>query len=138
VNARLLPLAPLRALAAETPLTLRVTTGSMAPLIPAGAAVTVRPASRCLPGDVVAFRGRDGRLRVHRALGWLPTRAGARLVTRGDAATRRDPAVSAADLLGRVETVDGAPLPVRPAHRLRALRALAKAVLHTAARRRRT
>ena len=135
MNARPLPLAALRALAAEAPLTLRVTTGSMAPRIPAGAAVTVRPAARCLPGDVVAFRGRDGRLRVHRALGWLPTRAGARLLTRGDAATRRDPAVTAADLLGCVETVDGTPLPVRPADRLRALGALATAVLRSAVRR---
>jgi len=130
-----LPLAPLRALAAEAPLALRVTGGSMAPAIPAGAAVTVRPAARCLPGDVVAFRGRDGRLRVHRALGWLPARGGARLLARGDAAAGRDPAVAAADLLGRVETVDGAPFKVHPADRLRALRSLAAAVARSGARR---
>jgi len=130
-----LPLAPLRALAAEAPLLLRVTGGSMAPAIPAGAAVTVRPAARCLPGDVVAFRGRDGRLRVHRALAWLPSRGGARLLARGDAAAGRDPAVPAADLLGRVETVDGAPLRVRPADRLRAVGALAAALLRSSTRR---
>lgn len=125
----IVPLAPLRALAAETPLELRVAGGSMAPAIPPGARVAVRPARLYLPGDVVAVRGRDRRLRVHRLLAACPTPRGLRLVTRGDAAPARDPLATAADLLGRVDAVDGAPLVVRPADRLRALAALARQLL---------
>lgn len=125
-----LPLAPLRALAAESPLELTVTGVSMAPAIPSGARVSVRPARRYLPGDVVAFLGRDGRLRVHRLLGACPTRRGLRFLTRGDAAPARDPAIAPADLLGRVETIDGARLRVRPADRLRALAGLLLPFLH--------
>lgn len=121
-----LPLAPLRALAAEAPLELSVAGGSMAPAIPAGARVTVRPARLYLPGDVVALGGRDRRLRVHRLLGAAPTRRGLRIVTRGDAAPARDPAQAIEDLLGRVETVDGVPLVVSPRDRVRALAAFAR------------
>jgi hypothetical protein len=129
-----LPLAALRALAAEAPLELRIAGGSMAPAIPPGAIVAVRPARLYLPGDVVAVRGRDRRLRVHRLLAACPTPRGLRLVTRGDAARARDPLATAADLLGRVDAVDGAPLVVRPADRLRALAALVRELLRRQSR----
>jgi hypothetical protein len=74
----------------------------MAPLIEDGDRVEVLSRAHYLPGDVVAFRREDERLSVHRLLGFRPTRAGWRVVTRGDAARALDPPIERGRILGRV------------------------------------
>lgn len=115
--------AVLRDLAREAPMTCRVRGSSMAPLLADGDRVEVA-ARRCYwPGDVIAFEAADGRLVVHRLIGYRPVRRGWRLVTRGDAAPAADVPVAPVRVLGRVVGGEGSPRAVRvsPVWRLRAL-----------------
>jgi hypothetical protein len=71
----------------------------MAPRIADGQRVRIVAARVYWPGDVLAFQSGDGRLRVHRLLGYSP----GGLVTRGDHCPCHDGAVPAERVLGRVE-----------------------------------
>jgi hypothetical protein len=101
----------------------------MAPLLADGERVAVAPARLYLPGDVVVFQAADGRLLVHRLLGFRRAAGALACVTRGDGAPCHDAPVPLSRVLGRVV----APQRVRPAaaDRLRA----ALAFLRLAARR---
>lgn len=64
--------------------------GSMAPTIPLGAVVLVRPAPGYAAGDVVTYRAAAA-LTTHRVVAVHGSGAGARLVTKGDANPDLDP-----------------------------------------------
>ena len=109
--------AALRELAREQPLAVTVRGECMAPRLRDGDRVSVAPARRYWPGDIVAFHTPQGRLALHRLLGYRL--AGGRLacVTRGDRCGRPDPPLAPERLLGRAA--------VRPTPRDRAGAALA-------------
>jgi hypothetical protein len=77
----------------------------MAPLLEDGARVRIRSARFYWPGDVLVFRGADGRLTAHRLLGYHPRAGGLAVVTRGDACVVHDAPVPLAAVLGRAEGV---------------------------------
>jgi len=95
----------------------------MTPGIPPGATVWVAPRRVYLPGDVLAFRGRDGKLLLHRLIGWRPWQGRLHLVTRADAGDRPDPPLPPERVLGR------AAVSVSWKQRLRAMAAFAGLVL---------
>ncbi len=97
-----------RELAAERPLAATVRGGSMAPLLADGDRVELAPARWPLPGDVVAFQAVDGRLVVHRLLGYRWWAGGLACVTQGDASPDPDPPVPRRRLLGKVVAPAGA------------------------------
>ena len=99
--------AAVRDLAAQAPVEATVRGGSMAPLLKDGDRVAIARARLYLPGDVVAFRAGDGRIVVHRLLGYrfhLGRLAG---VAQGDAAPLPDPPFPLEALLGRVVSHPG-------------------------------
>lgn len=75
----------------------------MSPLLEDGQRVRIRPARFYWPGDVLVFRGADGRLTAHRLLGYRPRAGGLAVVTRGDACVVHDAPVPLAAVLGRAE-----------------------------------
>jgi hypothetical protein len=111
--------AALRAFAASEPLELRVVGGCMRPLLPDGGRIAVRRRRLYLPGDVVAFRRGDGRLLVHRVLGFTLARDGAAMVAQGDRLSRADAPVGLDQVIGRVMACDGRPVQVSVRQRLR-------------------
>lgn len=94
-------IATLRALAGEAPLPLSVAGACMEPTLADGAAVEVEPRSFYWPGDIVAFAAADGRIVLHRAIGY---RRGLALLTQADRAGAPDSAVPLDRVLGRVTT----------------------------------
>jgi hypothetical protein len=90
---------------------LRVTGHSMTPSIRAGDLITLEPLRGLRPrsGDVLAIALPEGRLLVHRLVGW---RRG-RLVTRGDVAPAADAPAPLAAILGRVTRIEREGRPVR-------------------------
>lgn len=97
--------AALRDLAREDGLEITIRGDCMAPLLADGSRVRVVPARFYWPGDVVMFRGADGRLTAHRLLGYRPGAGGLAVVTRGDACVVHDVPVPLAAVLGRAEGV---------------------------------
>jgi hypothetical protein len=97
--------AALRELAREEALEVVVRGACMAPLLADGQRVRVHPARFYWPGDVLVFRGADGRLTAHRLLGYRPGAGGLALVTRGDACVVHDAPVPLAAVLGRAGEV---------------------------------
>lgn len=95
--------AALRALARSEALEVVIRGGCMAPGIQDGDRIRVVPARFYWPGDVVVFRGADGRLTAHRLLGYRPGGGGLALVTRGDSCAVHDAPVLLAAVLGRAE-----------------------------------
>ncbi len=90
----------------------------MAPLLADGERVAVARAALYWPGDLVAFAAADGRLLIHRLLGFRPWAGRLAAVTRGDACPGPDAPVPLARLIGRVV---GRPDLIPPAARVRAL-----------------
>jgi hypothetical protein len=90
-----------RSLARELPLTLTVRGHCMAPRLRDGDRVEVAPARRYWPGDVVAFETPQGRIAVHRLLGYRPLAGRLALVTRGDRCREADAPLAVARLIGR-------------------------------------
>jgi signal peptidase I len=93
--------AALRDLARSEPLEVVVRGDCMAPSIRDGDRIRVLPGRFYWPGDVVVFRGADGRLTAHRLLGYRPGAGGLALVTRGDSCAVHDAPVPLAAVLGR-------------------------------------
>lgn len=110
----------LRDLARQGPVEVTVRGSCMAPRIADGARVRVAAARLYLPGDIVAFQAGDGRLRLHRLLGYRPFGRGVAAVTRGDGCPCHDGVVPFRRLLGRV--VEPVGLAVRLRAALSALR----------------
>ena len=109
--------AALRELARELPLAVTVRGECMAPRLRDGDRVAVAPARRYWPGDVVAFHTPQGRLALHRLLGYRLAAGRLACVTQGDRCSRPDPPLAPERLLGRAA--------VRPSARERARAALA-------------
>lgn len=104
-----------RDLAREGPVEITVRGGCMAPVLADGERVQVAAVRFCWPGDLIAFQAGDGRLRLHRVLGYRPWKGRLALVTRGDGCPCHDGPVPLGRVLGRVDA------PVRLADRLRAV-----------------
>jgi hypothetical protein len=76
-----------------------------------------------VPGDVVAFHcPHQGRLLVHRFLGYVRRRGTWKLMTMPDRGLAPDPLVDLASVLGRVAGQSGRPYHVGPGKRLEAVR----------------
>lgn len=101
-----------RDLAREGAVELTVRGSCMAPRIADGERVRIATARIYWPGDIVAFQSGDGRLRLHRLLGYRPWGG---LITRGDRCPCHDGAIPLDRILGRIAE------PVRLADRVRAL-----------------
>jgi hypothetical protein len=80
---------------------------SMVPSIHPGDLISIQRASmsQISPGEVVLFE-RDGRLFAHRVVCTAGGPIAPQLITRGDRLCFNDPPVSAAELLGRVTSVE--------------------------------
>jgi hypothetical protein len=121
--------AALRDLARELPLAVTVRGDCMAPRLRDGDLVAVAPARRYWPGDVVAFHTPQGRIAMHRLLGYRLLAGRLACVTRGDLCSDADRPLAPGQLLGR------AAVPPRPAERARAVLALLGLALRAARRR---
>jgi hypothetical protein len=102
----------------------------MAPRYHDGERVEVAPARRYWPGDVIAFIGADGRLRLHRLLGYRALDGRLAFVTRGDGCDHHDSPVAPGRVLGRTLAAPS------PFERARAIAALLSIVLARLFRRR--
>jgi len=111
----------LRDLARERPLTLTVRGDCMAPRLRDGDRVTVTPARSYWPGDVVAFHTPQGRIAVHRLLGYRLVGGRLAWVTRGDRCASPDPPPGRELWLGRAAVPPTAPERVRAVLELIAL-----------------
>ena len=92
----------LRNLAEDAPLELRVSGECMAPLLESGAMVQVVRRPFYWPGDPLVVHAPDGRLLVHRLLGFYPRARRLRWLTQADNARWPDAAVPAERIIGRV------------------------------------
>lgn len=92
-----------QSIAGGVPVELRVTGGSMRPLLVPGTILVVQPcgADDVRMGDVVVARATSGRVVAHR----LVARDGDALVLRGDALEAPDPPIAPSDVLGRAVAV---------------------------------
>jgi signal peptidase I len=93
--------AALAELAREEAVPVAVAGDCMAPVIEEGSVAAVRAARLYWPGDVLAFAGADGRLVLHRLLGYRLHRGRPAFVTRGDGNPVHDFPVAPARVLGR-------------------------------------
>jgi hypothetical protein len=121
--------AALRDLAREQPVALTVRGDCMAPRLRDGQRVEVAPARFYWPGDIVAFETPQGRLAVHRLLGFRLLRGRLAYVTRGDRSVVADRPVPPERLVGRTLT------PPPAADRARAVLALLTLALRALRRR---
>ncbi len=92
----------LRELAAETPLSLRISGDCMAPLLASGAVVRIARRRFYCPGDPVVVHALDGRLLVHRLLGSYSRGRGWRWLTQADNAPWPDTPLPLASVIGKV------------------------------------
>ena len=74
----------------------------MSPLIEDQATLRVQPRAIYLPGDILTFLGRDGRLTTHRLLGIFPRKGELYCLTRPDNHEHPDAAFPLSQVLGRV------------------------------------
>jgi len=103
-------LVALRELAAEAPVTVTVAGDCMTPTLRSGDRVRVIRAKVLWPGDIVTFQRADGRLLVHRMLGYTLGSHGLSLLARGDHLSREDEPVRLDRVVGRVIECEGSPL----------------------------
>jgi hypothetical protein len=104
----------------------------MEPVLADGDVVAVARRRLYWPGDVVAVAAADGRLLVHRALGYWPGRRGLALLTQADRAARPDLAAPRGALVGAVVRRGAARFSVRPRERALAAARLARHLLRRA------
>ncbi len=100
----------------------------MSPAIKHGDEATVRRSTFYFPGDVIVFRTNRSFV-AHRVLGWIPSRRGIGLLTKGDHCERHDGVIDRSRVLGRLDAH------VAPADRLRALFAFMAVTLRRLLRR---
>lgn len=113
--------AVLRELAASEPVSLTVNGSCMRPTLADGDRIRVRSTRCYLPGDLLAFRRSDGRLLVHRLLGYTIGRRGLRILASGDRLSREDEPVALTQVVGRVIAIGHHRTSVQWVARLRAV-----------------
>ncbi|MCA9582478.1 MAG: hypothetical protein KC416_11835 [Myxococcales bacterium] len=118
-------------LAREEPVALGVSGRCMEPAIESGSVVSIEGQTVYFPGDVVAVRLPDGRVVLHRFLGYRPLGARLGVVTCADNARIPDAAAPASSVIGKVKGS-------RPTPRERAAAASSYALFAAAYLRRRT
>jgi hypothetical protein len=111
----------LRDIAAVEPLSLVVSGDCMEPLLESGDRIRVRARRVYWPGDVVAFRRADGRLLVHRVLGYAPGLHGWSVFAKGDNLSREDEPVARDAVIGRLIDRGGRATHVGSARRWRSM-----------------
>ncbi|MDH3404971.1 MAG: S26 family signal peptidase [Acidobacteriota bacterium] len=119
----------LRDIAAHEPVSMIVAGGCMRPCLETGDRIRVRGGRIYWPGDVVAFHREDGRLLVHRVLGYFPGRRGWSIVAKGDGLSREDEPVARRAVIGRVVDHRGRPAAVGASRRCRSLLQLLRVAL---------
>ncbi len=119
INARTAAL--LRDIAASETLSLVVSGDCMRPLLESGDRIRVRGRRLYWPGDVVAFRRADGRILVHRVLGYVPGRHGGSVFAKGDHLSREDEPVTRDAVIGRLVESGGRATDVSWARRSRSV-----------------
>jgi hypothetical protein len=97
----------LRELCVEQPLAVRVTGDCMSPLAHDGDVVRVSRVRFYWPGDVIAFRHSDGRLLMHRLIGYWPTEGGVGIITQADSSSSCEAAFGLDCVIGKVTGGDG-------------------------------
>ncbi len=95
-------LTALRSFAAHEDLPCQVRGTCLDPLVADGARVEVRAAAFYLPGDIVLRQETHGELRLHRVLGYRPSRSGWLLVTAGDRSAGPDLPAPRQRVVGRL------------------------------------
>ncbi len=126
--------AVLRDLAASEPVSLTVNGDCMRPALEDGDRIRVRRARFYLPGDLLAFQRSDGRLLVHRLLGYSIGRHGLQILARGDHLSREDEPVAFAQVVGRVIATGHRRTSIRLVERLRAVLHYAQVTIRRYAR----
>ncbi len=96
----------LREMADEDPLRLKVSGQCMSPLVNEGDFVEVSQARLYWPGDVIAFRTPDGRLLLHRLIGYWRHSHRLGLVTQGDTCSSCEASFGFDRVIGRVSGGD--------------------------------
>lgn len=74
----------------------------MKPVITHGSSVCIKEKDRYLPGDIIAFYESDTGIKVHRVLGFYPSRSGTRYLCKGDHSLYPDRGVDIIRILGEV------------------------------------
>ena len=87
----------------------------MRPCLDDGEAVRILDRGALLPGDIVAYCDDDGRMVLHRLIGWYRRNGSWRLLLQADSARRPDRGIPRERALGKAVDI---PVPLR--HRIRA------------------
>jgi hypothetical protein len=97
----------LRELCGERPLAVRVSGDCMSPVANDGDIVKVSRARFYWPGDVIAFRHYDGRLFMHRVIGYWPAAGALGVITQADSSSSCEAAFRLDCVIGKVAGGDG-------------------------------
>jgi hypothetical protein len=98
----------------------------MSPCLVDGSLVRIAAARRLLPGDILAYRDGNGRMVLHRLIGYYRRQGHWRLLLQADSAMRPDPGIAGERVLGKAIEVQ---IPL--GHRLWATLRYAKSVIVT-------
>ncbi len=101
----------------------------MSPLLEDRATLRIQPRAIYLPGDILTFLDRDGRLTTHRLLGIFPRKGKPHCLTRPDNHEHPDAAFPLSQVLGRVTGGECEPDAIRIPWRVR-MRALSGFIIH--------
>ena len=99
----------LKTFAREGPLTVAVDGDCMQGTMPCGSVLRLESERKYWPGDVIAFKRKDGKIVCHRLLGYVPGRNGWCVITRAENSVQVDKPVLLSSVLGKVTLIDDEP-----------------------------